>query len=206
MIKDKITPELKSNFIEEIKITKETGKERGFFLCENEKGKLFSSKSQQGTDRDIHLGDPRTGCPPESKNHGEFHTHPYLYGIKQELRTKGQRVPPDGEIKAFSNKNIRDAHIKGTGVKGVTINSPSYTDILRALLAKTLSVGGTVCTSTDIDTDNIECWSIKDMPITTLKKLSIMAMNELDKVRPEGSQLTKQWIDKISDRETIYLK
>ena len=212
MIKNKITPELRSRLIEDIKRSKESGKERGFFLCENKEGKLVPSRSCEGTECNIHLGDPRTGCPPETKTYGEFHTHPYLYGIKQELKDRGEKILPgeelrvEEELKIAMNKNVRYAHEKITKVKGITINTPSYTDVLRALLAKSINVtNGTVCTSTDVETDKVECWTIKDIPKDKLKNSVTMALIDLDKVKPEGSELMKKWIDNISDRETIYL-
>ena len=211
MIKDKITHELRSIFIEDIKKSKEFGKERGFFLCENKEGNLIPSKSCEGTECNIHLGDPKTRCPPETKTYGGFHTHPYLYSIKQELIRTG-KISSDKEFKIDEklrikmNKNIGQIHEKITNVKGITVNTPSYTDILRALLAKSINAtNGTVCTSTDIETDKVECWTIKDMPKDELKKSTIIAIIELDKIRPDGSQLIKKWIDDISDRETIYL-
>ena len=211
MIKDKITPELRSRFLEDIKLSKESGKERGFFLCENQERKLIPSKSCEGTECEIHLGDPRTGCPPETKTYGEFHTHPYIYSAKRELIKAGKISPHEElkigeELRITMGKNIREAHEKITKVKGITINTPSYTDVLRALLAKSINItNGTVCTSTDVETDKIECWTIKDIPKEQLKKSAIMAMIELDKVKPVGSQLMKKWIDDISDREIIHL-
>ena len=211
MIKNKITPELKSRFTEDIKKSKESGKERGFFLCENKEGKLIPAESREGTDVDIHLGDPRTGCPSGTKTYGEFHTHPYLFTVKQELRKEG-KIPlredlrVDEELKIRMGKNIREAHERVTGVKGITINTPSYTDVLRALLGKSINVtNGTICTSTDVETNKVECWTIKDLGKDKLKRLAIIGMAELDKVKSEGSGLMKKWIDDISDRETIEL-
>lgn len=211
MIKDKITPELRSRFIEDIKRSKESGKERGFFLCENKESKLIPSKSCEGTECEIHLGDPRTGCPSETKTYGDFHTHPYLHSVKQELRREGKISPDkelriDEELKMVMSKNIREYHERITGVKGITINTPSYTDVLKALLAKSINVtNGTVCTSTDVDTNKVECWTIKDLGKDKLRQLAIIGMIEL-KTKPKGSELIKKWIDDISDRETIELK
>lgn len=209
MIKDKITKELRSRFIEDIKRSIESGKERGFFLCENKEEKLIPSKSCEGTECDIHLGDPRKGCPSETTTYGEFHTHPYLYSVRQELRREGYPKAEfrfDEELKKIISKNIRDAHER-IGVKGITINTPSYTDIMRALLAKFINVtNGTVCTSTDIETNKVECWTIKDLGRDELQKLAIIGMSELDKVKPKGSELIKKWIDNVSERETIDLK
>jgi hypothetical protein len=211
MIKDKITPELRSRFIEDIKRSKESGKERGFFLCENKEGKLIPSKSCEGTECSIHLGDPSTGCPSETTTYGNFHTHPYLYSVKQELRRDGKILPKEElkiseELKSRMRKNIGESHERITGVKGITINSPSYTDILKALLAKSINLtNGTVCTSTDVETSRVECWTIKDLGKDRLKRLAITGMAELDKIKSEGSGLTKKWLDDISDRETIEL-
>lgn len=133
MIKDKITPELKRRFIEDIKITKDIGKERGFFFCENKEQKLIPAKSCEGTSCELLLGDPRKVCPPETKPFGDFHTHPYMHDAKVELKNRGEKIPPDEELRIRFNKNIREAHEKITGVKGITVSSPSYTDILQAL-------------------------------------------------------------------------
>ena len=74
-------------------------------------------------------------------------------------------------------------------------------------MAKSINVtNGTVCTSTDIETSDVECWTIKDLGKDKLKKLAIIGMSELDKVKPEGSQLMKKWIDNISDREIIDIR
>lgn len=211
MIKNKISPELRSRFTEDIKKSKESGKERGFFLCENKEGKLIPAESREGTEVDIHLGDARTGCPSGTKTYGEFHTHTYLYTVKKELRKEGKIGPNeelkiDKELKIRMSKNIKEAHERITGVKGITINTPSYTDVLRALLGKSINVtNGTICTSTDVETNKVECWTIKDLGKDKLKKLAIIGMKELDKVKPTGSQLMKKWLDDISDRETIEL-
>ena len=174
--------------------------------------KLIPSKSCEGTECDIHLGDPRTGCPAETTTYGDFHTHPYLHSAKQELIREG-KIPPnedlriDEELRIRMSKNIREFHERVTGVKGMTINTPSYTDVLKALLAKSINVtNGTVCTSTDVETNRVECWTIKDLGKDKLKQLAIIGMAELDKVKSSGSELMKKWIDDISDRETIYLK
>ncbi len=50
MIKDKITPEIRERFKEEIKLTRERCKERGFLLCLDVKGGLYPSRSCEGTE------------------------------------------------------------------------------------------------------------------------------------------------------------
>lgn len=59
---------------------------------------------------------------------------------------------------------------------------------------------------TDVETSDVECWTIKNLGKDKLKKLAIIGMSELDKVKPEGSQLMKKWIDNISDREIIDIR
>lgn len=44
MIKDSLTPELKSAFVESIDKTKATHREHGFFMCLEKDGKLFPSE------------------------------------------------------------------------------------------------------------------------------------------------------------------
>lgn len=207
MIKDKITPELKNRFLEDIRKSRDSGKERGFFLCENKEGKLSAAQSCEGTECDIHLGDPRKGCPPESKNQGEFHTHPYTFGIKKELKKRKEKIPSDEKLREMMNKNIREAHEKITKVERITIDTPSYTDVVRALLSKYIGVtGGTVCTASDAGDHKVECWTIRDLPKDKMRQLAIIGMTELDKAKPEGSQLMRKWIENISDKETIYLE
>jgi hypothetical protein len=79
--------------------------------------------------------------------------------------------------------------------------TPELRSRLKALLSKSINItNGTVCTSTDIETSKVECWTIKDIGKDKLKRLTIIGMTELDKVKPEGSQPIKKWIDDISDR------
>ncbi len=44
MIKNKITPLLNNRISTSIKLTAQTGKDRGFFICKNERGYYFQEK------------------------------------------------------------------------------------------------------------------------------------------------------------------
>lgn len=63
MIKDKITPELKKRFLDELRISKETGNERGFVICVDEKENLTASDSCTRDHCTIDFGDIREKCP-----------------------------------------------------------------------------------------------------------------------------------------------
>ena len=45
MLKDKVTPQLRKRFLQEIKKSKETGKERGFHMCIEDNGKLSAGNT-----------------------------------------------------------------------------------------------------------------------------------------------------------------
>ena len=77
MIKDKITPELKKRFLKEIKLSGESGKERGLFLCYDKKGELFPSKTFEGIKGKISEKEwkEHSICPGNIQ--GNFHTHRY---------------------------------------------------------------------------------------------------------------------------------
>jgi len=121
MIKDKITPELQSKLLDAISKTKENGEEHGFYICRKKK-KLFSSELIVGKDGGIDLGDPVVACRGK-KVQGNFHTHPYLTLFKQKSKFMKQDMS-DTDVKKFIKEKY-DEHIKETGVKGITLDSPS---------------------------------------------------------------------------------
>ena len=61
-IKDKITPELKNRFLQEIRTTIENGKERGFLICKDEKDRLSATKSCEGKECGIDLSILESQC------------------------------------------------------------------------------------------------------------------------------------------------
>ena len=62
LIRDKITPELKSRFLQEIRTTIEIGKERGFFICKDEKDSLSATKSCEGKECTVNLSSLQPQC------------------------------------------------------------------------------------------------------------------------------------------------
>ena len=208
MIKDKITPELKRRFLDDLRISIETGKERGFVICIDRKENLVPSQSREGDVRSISLGDPSKVCPTGNAQ-GDFHTHPYLSEAKKELMSgNGKKpIPSDEVIINYMKNNIRTLHEK-EGVKDITINSPTGNDLLQALLSKHLNMTrGTVCTMSDIGDDKLECWTVKDM---NKDKEDIYVAKAYSDIRKRNllqeDILIETWIASIFDRETIDLK
>lgn len=163
MIKDKITPELESKFQIAINKTKENGEEHGFYICE-EKKKLSPSELRFGKDRRINLGDPVVSCHGK-KVQGNFHTHSYLTLFKQKSKFMKQGMT-DEDVKKF----IRDKHsehIKGSGTKGITLDSPSPKDLLTSILYSCIGKSeGIMCVGSDMGNNKVECWTPKDIPKT----------------------------------------
>lgn len=123
MIKDKITPELKSRFLQEIRKTMETGKERGFLICKDEKDRLSATKSCEGGECIVALTSLKTQC--NFKIQGDFHTHPHAIEAIQFVQEKlGKRVSLE------EAKNIIKDIAK---TKNVSLTEPSYGDVLGAI-------------------------------------------------------------------------
>lgn len=209
MIKDKITPELKKRFLDDLRISKEVSKERGFVLCIDEKENLVPSQSCEGGVCTISFGDPRKACPTGNVQ-GDFHTHPYLSESKKELTSKygeTRPIPSDEVIINHIKNNIRTLHEK-EGIKDITINSPTHDDLLYTLLDKCLNRSrGTVCTLSDIGDDKLECWTIKDMHKDKRDIYCAKAYYDIrKKTGKEETVIIEKWIDNIYDREIIDLK
>lgn len=170
LIKDKLTPELKSNLQYAINRTKEIGEEHGFYICEdNKNGKLLSpSKIIIGKDSRIHLGDPVIACHG-NRVKGNFHTHSYLTLFKKKSRFMKPGMS-DEDIKKFI-KDKHGEHINEIGVKGITLDSPSPKDLLTNILYTCIGKSeGIMCTSNDIGNDKVECWTHKDISRTDCGK------------------------------------
>lgn len=208
MIKDKITPKLKERFKDAIKKTIDTGKEQGFYICKDKEGKLFADKGCEGEQCDLMIGRPQDSCRGEI-NQGDFHTHPYtsidtferMYFIK----TYGyHRVKED--LKNVIKEEFNSLHEK-EGLKNVSINTPSYTDALKALGFKCDSLTqGTICIGTDIEKDKVECWTVRETDKDTMKR-NCGKMEEEWKyaARIGGGMPVKKWIVPLFDKEIIDL-
>lgn len=197
MIKDKITPELKSKFQDAINRTKETGREHGFFLCIDEQQKLSTTKLRSGVAHQVRLESPLVACPGK-KIQGDFHTHTYLTALK--------KVKPnlsDEKIKEFINREHKK-YIEELGTEKLTIDSPSPKDLLKEILYNCVGVSkGTTCVVSDLEADKVECWTVKNMN----GKNCNIAYNKLFKGEKERElvKYDKQMIS-LFDKEIIDLK
>lgn len=210
MIKDKITPELRSKFQDAINKTKENGEEHGFYICEDKKklSKLSPSELKFGKDHRINLGDPVTVCHGK-KVQGNFHTHSYLTLFKQKSKFMKPGMS-DEDVKKFI-KEKHGEHIKEIGVKGITLDSPSPKDFLTSILYSCIGKPeGTMCVSSDMgNTKNsnmlskVECWTPKEIPKTYCDR----AYHALYSDGKEKEMITyKSWMTPLFHKEIIDLK
>lgn len=190
MIKDKITPELKSRFKEEILKSREDGKERGFFLCSNKK--LFASKTYVGNKCNVTLVRPKDACP--GKVQGDFHTHTTLNYTKEELKERGVPLPSDSKIIDTLEKDIK--------VKGWTSQTPSYKDLLYGLNMRFFRDSkGTTCVGADYDDTKVECWTPKNVS----QESYVRANDEITQQGKDFGGVPKKWIMSLFEKEVIYL-
>lgn len=192
-IKDKITPELKNAFLESIKKTKETDREHGFLICTDKEGKLSTSRREcEGDLCNIRIELTPGECP--EKVQGFFHAHPQ----KLLLEKFHNRKMTDEDVKRLIAKS------RETFKPDITIQSPSHQDILTTLLSKCgKHIEGTVCTGSDLETDKVECWTIKRgaANFLTCKYAKIDSTST-----KEIGIIPKKWIRPLFDKEMINLK
>lgn len=200
MIKDKITPELESKLLDAINRTKENGEEHGFYLCEDKK-KLYPSELKLGKDRRINLGDPVVSCHGK-KVQGNFHTHSYLTLFKQTSKFMKQGMS-DEDVKKFI-KEKHGEHIKETGVKGITLDSPSPKDLLTSILYNCIGKSeGIMCVTSDMENNKVECWTPKEIPKTDCDR----SYHTLYNNGKEKEMITyESWMTPLFNKEVIDLK
>ena len=203
MIQDKITPELESKFQDAITKTKENGEEHGFYLCSDNKelSELSPSELRYGKDRRINLGDPVISCHGK-KVQGNFHTHSYLTLFKQKSKFMKKGMS-DEDVKKF----IKDKHgelIKETGVKGITLDSPSPKDLLTSILYNCIGKSeGIMCVGSDMGNNKVECWTPKEIPKTDCD----IAYHALYSDGKEKDAITyESWMTPLFHKEVIDLK
>lgn len=205
MIKDKISPDLKKRFKDEIKKSIKEGKERGFYLCLDEKGKIFSSTSSEGDVEEVNLEHIRE-C--KGKVEGDFHVHVHISSIKKDMLLLRKEYEKEYE-KELKYKLPSDEKIKYVWKKifrrtGLTPSSPSENDLLTAAKRKCDgTTNGTACVGSDIDKDRVECWTIINEFMT--KKTCDKITERYEKIGELGdspSKLTKR----LFLREVIDLK
>lgn len=186
MIKDKITPKLKSRFREEVQKTILDGKEHGFKLCLDNKNSLFASESCTGTECDIKF---KQDCPNYTKTQGNFHTHPDSRAVK-EFVFKDESI---------SRKDMASYMKKIAIETNTSLTVPSHHDVLNALINKCAKkTNGTVCTGSDLEEDKIECWTTKDISGPDCMKIKLQNILETYKMTPP-----KKWTEPFFDKEII---
>ena len=192
-IKDKINPQLRKRFLEEIKKTKETGKERGFHLCIEENGKLSAGDVCTGDECAIKFQQVSISCPGK-KVQGDFHTHPYLADVRKSF----------GITFKASDELIRSATEIFLERRGLTPTIPSHADARSAVLGKcSKRTEGTTCVGSDLDESKIECWNTKEVDDGDC----IRALMEYITPKEEGeAKLPKEWIRPLFEVEMINLK
>lgn len=159
MIKNKISPDLEERFKYEIEKSIENGKERGFFLCLDEKDKIFPSESSEGDEDTIYISNIRD-C--KGKVEGNFHVHNYISHMRKDYVLFRKEIDKEYEKKhkQLSNETIRKVLKKVMG-KRLKPSSPSERDLLVAAIHKCNGLtNGTVCIGSDMEKNRVECWTI----------------------------------------------
>lgn len=155
MIKEKITPDLRAKFLQEIHKTIKDGDEHGFLICKDNDGNLSPSATTNGNKYNINFEDIKYQCP--FKIQGDFHTHASVEDVRNFIKDK---IPEQGDI---PENLIRDITIKLYKENGISTTMPSHGDLLGLLvLKKKGKVAGTVCMGSDAEPRHIECWTTRD--------------------------------------------
>lgn len=191
-IKDKVTPQLRNRFLQEIGKTIENGKERGLLICTDREGILSVTKSLEGEKHNIDLKSLKYECP--FKIQGEFHTHTYAAEAQKYVEEKtGTKVSLE-EAKVV----IADIAKK----KNRSLSLPSYGDTLGTVILRyTNETLGTTCIGNDIDTDRIECWTTKNGITEDNFDTAFRELNG-----PDINGRPKEWIEQLFDKETVNLR
>lgn len=194
MIKNKITPQLKARFLQEIGKTIETGKEHGFLICHDGNGSLSASKSSVGEENTINFLGIRSQCP--FKIQGDFHTHASVSDMKNFI----EREFPKEQV---SDETVKDITKKLYEKNDTTTTMPSHGDLLGALVLKNKGrIVGTVCISSDAEPNKIECWTTKDdIDKNSYNRASVELRDSKFLRNPPH-----QWIKPLFEKEIINLK
>lgn len=194
MIKDKITPELKARFIQEIHKTIRDGNEHGFLICHDNNGNLSPSKAAIGEKDNINFIDIKSQCP--FKIQGDFHTHASASDVRNFIK---ENIPKE----KVSDNTIRDITIKLYKENGLSTTTPSHGDLLGLLVLKGKDkIIGTVCMSSDAEPNRVECWTTKNNINNNHYKRANIEIQDRKLVRnpPHG------WIEPLFNKEIINLK
>lgn len=191
-IKDKITPELKDAMLRNIKKTRESGNEHGFFMCADKDGKLSASRTKcEGDSCEIVLK-VFPGLCPEKKIQGLFHVHPQIVSAEKLL---GRRPTED---------DIRDMVLIDKKGNRMIPQTPSHKDVLSILITKCeKSTEGTVCTVGDLEPNRVGCWTPKRGAANLATCYYAKIDNILTKEKGIGP---KMWVRPLFEKEIIDLK
>lgn len=192
LIKDRIMSQLKNRFIEEINNTIRDGNEHGFLICKDEKGKLSTTQSCQGTECTVSLESLKFQCP--IKIQGDFHTHPHAAETKRYLK---EQLGRDVELDITKKLIIELAKSKNMALEGL-----SHGDLLGTIgLRYQDKILGTTCVGTDIKPDEVVCWSTKN---GIKEKEAFLAAVEIHD--PNIDEVHREWTRSLFDIEKIDLK
>src|SRR3990167_11195007 len=135
MIKNKITPEIKKAFIEEMKKTKDSGREEGFLICLDKNGTFSASKKRcVGSECGFIVKD--VYCPDRVQ--GVFHTHPYLINVEHFYGRKPTEKEAEHATKLYRKHFEKE---------GISLQTPSHHDLTDTLINHCIGdVEGTICT------------------------------------------------------------
>lgn len=134
--------------------------------------------------------------------HGDFHVHPYLANAKRKYRELGKQVPIDDILKQEVRKSLIDTY-EEKGIDTTSQTIPSYKDALNTILHKCFqNTDTTTCAGSDLDKNQIECWTPKDVR----SGQCIRAVFELRKVANKKKEFfPKKWIVPLFEKEQITL-
>lgn len=147
MIKDKLSKETIDLMKEFIKNTRNTGVEHGFIMCSN--NIITPSKERAiGLAHEVGL-QYENAC--KDKIQGNFHTHTRIKDLKEKYEMNELRDLLDFE--EFEKLFV---------IKDIPI--PSIGDLSIAAVTKGLKMTeGTTCIGNDVGSDEVACWTAKDM-------------------------------------------
>lgn len=194
MIKDKITPDIKERFSQEIQKTIIDGNEHGFLICSDTSGNLSPSKASTGEKDNINFINIKDQCP--FKIQGDFHTHASASDVKNFIKEK---IPKE----KVSDNVIRDITVKLYKENGISTTTPSHGDLLGLLVLKAKNkVVGTVCMSSDAEPNHVECWTTRDNVNGDHYKRANLEIKNRKIVRNPPHD----WIKHLFNKEIISLK
>jgi len=186
--------ELISRFLESIQSTVKSGNEEGFDIFKRN-GLLYPGKTYYGKGTSIQK-------PDKVKFYAEFHTHTFLW-LGKDIQRKTGSFPPIDIIRVTAKMFINSCNEK-IGTRGInSLNTPSFHDLLCTISLKyQRKSSGIIYIGNDVDTDFVECWSLKKhIPHKYYHK----AKKSLTEKTDDTSEAIPQWVYNLFDKEEIIL-